>query len=363
MKKSRLLCVVLAVAMIAGITGLASAAQDVANTSQKGSLIIFPKIDITGGRDTIVMISNDYSNGVQLQCYWVDSEQNWEDFSFRITKKQPVWFSARSGEGTVGVPPFDFGTGVGELKCWAVTNNQDNQISWNHLWGTAKVLDFAFGTAYEYNSWNFTARDVARGNTVGNPGELVLSGQTGDYDGCPKYLLANFPAVSNLVTDDPLDDNIIVLEPGAVRFDNVSLTVALCNEDLRQIRTPTWTKLKYTIWNEDEVKYTGAWECVKCWYEGWLNGIDNGAEKFLIENLHTNFGNLRVKGIADDANCGLPPGTSQRTGLIGLTYEVMELPAIGNFALAGTNMNGAGKVGVDGVILWDAEDVIIPELD
>ena len=228
MKKSRIFCVVLAVAMIAGITGLAFAAQNVANTSQKGSLLVFPKIDITGSRDTIVMISNDYSNGVQLQCYWVDKDQKWEDFAFRITKKQPVWFSAKSGVGSIGVPPFNFGTGVGELKCWAVTNNEDAQISWNHLYGTAKVLDFAAGNTYEYNSWNYTARGVARGVQVGTPGDLVLSGVDGDYDGCPKYLLANFPAVSTVA-----NPNIVGLEDGFVQFRDVSLTVAMCNEDLQ----------------------------------------------------------------------------------------------------------------------------------
>jgi len=361
--KNRLLCVIMAVAMIAGIAGMASAAQDVANTSQKGSLIIFPKIITAGTVDTIVMISNDYSKGVDLQCYWVDSQQNWEDFSFRITKKQPVWFSAQSGQGSINVPPFDFGTGLGELKCWAVSPNQDAQISFNHLYGTAKILEFNYGAAMEYNSWNFTARDVPLAGEVGVPGELVLSGLSGDYDGCPKYLLANFPAVSNTVTAGAQDDNIIALEDGPVRFDNVSLTVAMCNEDLRQIRKPTYTKLKYTIWNEDEVKYTGAWQCAKCWYEGLLSSTENGAEKFLVENLHTNFGMLRVKGIADDGNCGLPAGTSQRTGLVGLTYEIMELPTLGNFALAATTMNGAGKVAVDGAILWDAEDNIIPEFD
>ena len=287
MKKSRLLCVVLAIAMIVGITGLASAAQDVANTSQKGSLMVFPKINITGSNDTIIMISNDYSLGVQLQCYWVDSDQKFEDFSFRITKKQPVWFSAKNGVGSIGVPPFDFGTGLGELKCWAVTGNQDGQISFNHLWGTAKVLNFADGTAYEYNSWNFTARNVAIGQAIGDPGKLVLSGEDNAYDGCPQYLLVNFPAVSN---DDT--KNIVDLEDGRVRFDDVSLTVALCNEDLREIHAPTYTKLKYTIWNEDEVKYTGAWECAKCWYEGYLSTTDNGAEKFYVENIQTVTRNL-----------------------------------------------------------------------
>ncbi len=40
--------------LLVGVTTMASAAQNVGNTSQKGSVLIFPKIDVTPGRDTII---------------------------------------------------------------------------------------------------------------------------------------------------------------------------------------------------------------------------------------------------------------------------------------------------------------------
>lgn len=387
---------VLVLAFFAGMTGLVSAAQNVANTSQKGSLLVFPKIDVSGDRDTIVMISNDYTSAVDVQCYWMDQYQNWEDFSFKLTKKQPVWFSAKSGIGNVGVPPFGSFGEVGELKCWAVNAAQGEQISFNHLWGTAKVIDFrgAFrdgidikslnwfdGWAYEYNSWNFTARGVALGQPVGTAGELVLSGADGAYDGCPQYLLFNIASVgAKWGYPDYWDDGYFFF-----KNKNTDLTIALCQEDLRQDRDPNYTKLKMTLWNGYEVKYTGAWACAKCWYESYLDYLEggawlgwaNGSEKFLWESLHTDFAMLRVQAVAS-TQC---PG-SVAMGILGLSAEFMDayyvpfcndLPAAEagvmqseNFfgrqvVVGGTTANGAG-IYDNGFILWDADDNVTPEL-
>ncbi len=49
--------------LLVGACTIASAAQNVGNASQKGSVLIFPKIDVTQGRDTIIQISNDFSRG------------------------------------------------------------------------------------------------------------------------------------------------------------------------------------------------------------------------------------------------------------------------------------------------------------
>ena len=124
--------------------------------------------------DTIIQISNDYPRGVMVKCYWVDLEQQIQDFMFLVTITQPVWFRASDGLGTASytnrdktapdastqpmtVPPF-FPDSQGELKCWAVNFEGNSQINWNHLYGTATVLDYRNLTAYQYNSFNFTAR-------------------------------------------------------------------------------------------------------------------------------------------------------------------------------------------------------------
>jgi hypothetical protein len=391
--------IVLALAFFAGMTGLVSAAQNVGNTSQKGSLLIFPKIDVSGYRDTIVMISNDYTSEVDVQCYWMDNYQNWEDFGFLMSKKQPVWFSAKTGIGNVSVPPFaSFAEdGVGELKCWAVDKDYLNQISFNHLFGTAKVINFegardrgleldskswSDGWAYEYSSWNFTARSIQYA-LMGTPGHLILSGEdTGTaYDGCPKYLLFNVAAVgAEWGYENEWGDS-----EGKYRFENktTDLTFALCQQDLRQDRTPNVTKLKFTAWNGDEVKYTGAYACAKCWYESCLDYLEggafqnkaNGSEKFLVESLHTDFALLRVQAVASTV-CDFPTyPKSVAMGLVGLSVEFNEAKYYANrydfgvegafygrtAAVSGTTANGAG-ISVPGFILWDTEEGPVPEL-
>jgi hypothetical protein len=360
--QKKLFVLFLSVAMIVGMTAIASADQRVTNTAQKGSLLIYPKIDISDARDTIVMITNDMTQGIDVKCYWVDSYQNWQDFSFYMTKKQPVWFSAKTGKGTYPVPPFVgkfTGNPQGELKCWAVSEDELNQISWNHLFGTAKIIDFGNETAYEYNSWNFTARGVPRGTAIGTKGELLLTGQPLDYDGCPKYLLFNFAADGTVIAGTGSPDKDVTVE-------DVDLTIVPCKEDLQQDRTPTYTKLQFTLWNEDEVKYTGAYQCVKCWWEDYVENIEYGSDKFLKENLHTDFGQFRVKGV-ESALCEypigeFPAGSTVDTGLVGLSAEILRFDG-GALAVAGTTPNHAGLTDEDshGFVLWDAEDTEPPE--
>ena len=93
------------------------------------------------------------------------------------------------------------------------------------------------------------------------------------------------------------------------------LTVVPCRQDLRQDRTPTITKLQFDIWNEDEVKSTGAYMCIKCWIETPLRGIPvhtprwsddatagyighKNFDKFDYRSLHTTMGFFRVTGVA-----------------------------------------------------------------
>ncbi len=147
--------------------GFASAASNVANTSQKGSLLIFPKIvtfisseTVRPVLDTFISIGNDYYTDVWVKCYWVNEYQDIEDFMFRLTPNQPIVFSALYGgdpQGFVTVPPF---YGKGELKCWAVNAAGDQQISFNHLYGYAVLAQENAGVVY--NAWSFAAKAALR---------------------------------------------------------------------------------------------------------------------------------------------------------------------------------------------------------
>jgi len=346
--------------MVGGLISVASAAQNVANTTQKGSLLIFPRIEAENDpnaifSDTIISIGNDYYQAVWVKCYWVDRDQEIQDFMFPLTPNQPIWFSARNGTGTKGVTVPPFMGPEGELKCWAVDASGRQQISFNHLYGTARVFYSSPPTeraGFEYNAWSFTARGIALGDPVGTAGELDLTGATGGYDACPQYSLANFGT-----TD---------------AYQIERLTLVPCKQDLRQDRTPTCTKAKFDVWNENETKFTGSYRCIKCWYEGYLSQIDAdkigyGGVNFTGAGLGGSYlGRYRVQGVASTVcnkkflNPGDPvlkiPPTDKCTGgqvaspLLGV--QVLESP-YGTFTLMTGNSLFTAGADNSGWIKWD----------
>jgi hypothetical protein len=345
----------LALVLVLSVATLASAAQNVANTTQKGSLLIFPKILVQVNplpglpiTDTYITIGNDYFTEVWVKCYWVDEDQNIEDFMFRLTPNQPVIFSAWTGtdyDGTVSVPPF---VGKGELKCWAVNAAGTDQISFNHLYGNALI--YHEGTSVAYNAWSFTARGVPLGSTVGTGGNLQLTGNPGGYDACPQYLVTNFVPVGAPYT--------------SLHEDKADLTLVPCKQDLRQDRTPTCTKAKFDIWNLNETKYTGAYVCLKCWYEGFLDEIAKpqgfGGEKFTWGALHTNIARFRVQS-ANNAACKTAPvfegkcaGAGVLTPFLGLMLSAAQDTDGNILPWVGYTPFTAGADG-SGFIYWDAQ--------
>ncbi len=103
----KILCV-LAVAL--AVAGGALAAPNVTNTTQKGSLLVFPDIridtDASGAWNTLVRLENDGSQDVGVKCYWMDGNKNRVDFVLPMTRNQAVWFDARTGNGTDQVNRF-----------------------------------------------------------------------------------------------------------------------------------------------------------------------------------------------------------------------------------------------------------------
>lgn len=355
----------LAVALLFGLAAVASAAQNVANTTQKGSLLIFPKIEVFTAYengtdpgdsdfwvDTLIFIANDYPQEVWVKCYWVNEDQEVQDFMFRLTNNQPIVFWAGSGTdwflgNPVTVPPFE---GVGELKCWAVNAAGDQQISFNHLYGNAWLIGEYAETAY--NAWSFTARNVAINQPVGTGGELVLSGANGAYDACPQYLLVNFIPAYFMV--------------GEADF-RPDLTLVPCKQDLRQDRTPTYTKAKFDIWNQNETKFTGAYQCIKCWYEGYLDEIGTnggfGGEKFTWWTLKTFAARFRVQGVASTV-CSPAAAASPLVGLMAYGFDprdALDVPLLDPpiktapmIPWLAYEPHGAGATGT-GFVKWDPQ--------
>jgi|WetSurMetagenome_2_1015567.scaffolds.fasta_scaffold01671_2 hypothetical protein len=367
----KMVLVVLATAVVLGsMATIASAAQNVANTNQKGSLLIWPKIenfpdpDPSESTDTYITIASDYYSEVWVKCYWVDENQTIQDFMFRLTPNQPVWFRASDGRGDVmTVPPFMGDRG--ELKCWAVDAAGAGQIAFNHLYGNALII-YGQVSGLEYSAWSFTARGLVQGAAVGTGGNLRLTGANGGYDACPQYLVENFIA-------DVFNEGS---EFGEQRWPGLALVP--CKQDLRQDRVPTCTKAKFDVWNENETKYTGAYRCLKCWFEGYLAEIGYyyadksygfGGDKFILADLHTYLARFRVTGVASTVcnnkfktpDTVYGPGVDKCKGgqvnspLLGVLWHYIYFANAENDGMmVGTTPHTAGADGT-GFVLWDPQ--------
>lgn len=342
-KALKSLGVVLTTAALAASS--AFAAQNVANTSQKGSLLMYARIDIRNGNDTIVRMSNDNNRSANVKCYYMNEKKGRRDFAFTLTKKQPVWWSVASLEGSITPAAFpnngnfDGDPNVGELICWAVNAQRSRQVSFNHLFGSATIYNSQLGTAFEYNSWNFIARGVPLNQPVGDAGALVLNGESGSYDACPSYLVTQISPAG------------AVLPNGAAGQTEVS--VIGCRQDLRQDFSPTFTKLELTAWNEDEVPFTGAYECANSYHSFPLTGVDVAPEIFTARVLQSEDALVRVEGV-ESTQCR----NSVDVGLVGV--RATDISQEDRATVLGTTFNGAGTK-TNGIVLWDAEDDDVPE--
>ncbi len=320
----------------------------VGNTNQQGSVLIFPKIDVSYGTDTLVSLSNGNDEAVQIECYWVDSTQAPHDFNFTLTANQPIVFSAAKGlclskpESPIAVtiPPFNTTNSYkGELKCWATDAALENQIAWNFLTGSAKVINYDYYTAYEYNAWAFQSIAPTTFPTltdVGTGGTINLDGV--NFEACPQYFLGNFFASGS--------------EYGF--FKDTELTLIPCIEDLREERTPTYTKAIFDIWNENEVELTGDTQCIKCFFEGWLSYISSD---FTYYNLDSAAARFRTYGQTNAVCAG---GPQINTPFVGLLVEALDFsygadtcPLVYTASTGfGSGIANTAATGV-GVIKWD----------
>ncbi len=328
--------------------------------SEKGSLLIFPKVEIRWDasgeliQDTFIDLSNDYPDDVQVQMYFINGDPelaetpterfhpgwNAVDVGIYLTANQPTYWSAATGlPATGGVAPFpilDPGTPPGRpdpedpsirlirgyIIAWAV-DSQGVEIRWNHLKGDATLVNYQAGTAWEYNAYASQILTVPHGTRSGTMGELHLDGS--EY--CPPYdlLLLDFYASEG----DPFDFGGLL---------DTDLTLFPVTVDLRQeTEGPVTTKASFTIWNQNEVKFTGLDLCITCWDQRKLTsyGIPN---HFLRDNLQTDKGKARINGLASqlcnidyDQGDGLQLGddprdrVSQAAALLGVAAKQIGL--------------------------------------
>jgi hypothetical protein len=241
----------------------------------------------------------------------------------------------------------------GMLACWVVDAPAINQLKYNHLSGTATVWHPIIG-GYEYNAYAFfvpTGLDLQpvcagpQPPCVPTPGEINLNGV--EYDQCPQFLIGQFTPEGVPPLAQPADAPVIL---------GNRLAVVGCTINLKQDWIPVFTKLRFDVWNEDEVRFSGAFECADGWHEteftsppivrsgGW---IDAGAQNFTFAALQTYAARYRVEGVKS-TQCPLDNVTTQTNGLMGVQSSFLGSPV---FDAIGSTLTVSGKV--TGKISWD----------
>jgi hypothetical protein len=212
----------------------------VATTVQKGSLLVFPKFEIKWNaagdmiQDTFIELSNDANQNVDLMIFLVNGQppghprvcKNYVNNEVTLTNNEPLYWSLFTGQPEGYSPATVLGEPVpdpdptnpggfhlhGYLLVWAV-NSDFQEINYNHLHGSATLVHYAHGEAWQYNPWAFQARVGAHGDPLAAPfGRLSLNGS--EYDALPAMLHFGFFA------------------PGAVLESGASRSVTVVDTDL-----------------------------------------------------------------------------------------------------------------------------------
>jgi len=374
------------------LAGPASAQQDRISGTEKGSLLIFSKVEIrwdSAGnllQDTFLQMTNDFPGAVDVQLYFVNGDPplpadpntgerahpgwNWVDNKVVLTSDQPTYWSALTGQGSNG--PFDptfspftvldpgFPPGRpdpeapgermlrGFIVAWAVNGQTNAQIRWNHLVGNGTLVNYSQGWSYEYNAWASAVNPnaAAHGQPFGTAGVLNLNGA--EYAPGFAELLFNFQAVNSSAFSGP-----------RLVTSNTDVTLHPISADLRQeTEGPITTKAHYLVWNQNETKLSGAFRCITCWDQTLLSSYGT-PNHFFLNTLQTDHGKARVDGLAsflcdvDVDGDGVLDVVSQPASLLGIVAKLMSIDAGSDYAAAGSNMFGMGTE--NAVIQYDPE--------
>lgn len=333
-----------AVGVLAGLASPALAQGDRVSGTEKGSLFIISKIDVaydTGNnlvQDTFVQLTNDFPADVRVQMYFIQGDSCLNlDNAITLTANQPTWWRASDGTGGTNTSPWTtLGPGIvdpdtgwthyrGFIIGWAVDAASNLEITHNHLAANGTIVNYTYNWAWGYNGWGFARNSSAAGDAVLEIGT--------EYAPAYSQLLMNFQAVGSSAYSS---SNYMVTTDTDVTLHPVSA-------DLRQETTgEVRTKAHYDVWNENEVKFSGAYHCVFCWDQTLLSdyGVPN---HFKLPNLQTDAGKARIDGLASFL-CDVPgEPVSIDAAILGLSATYMDIN--GAYAAAGSNLFGMGTEG------------------
>jgi hypothetical protein len=341
--------------------------DDRATTTEKGSLFVFSGVELrwSGGgppglpgplpqltQDLFLSLTNDGPADVRVLMYFVNGDPpldpvfdaagnlverghpgwNWLDNEITLTANQPVYWSLNTG-APLGLSPFtalDPGAPPGRpapdasgervlrgfIIGWAV-NADGEEIRWNHLAGNATAVHYALGYAWEVESTNHAVvSGVAEGAPAdATPGELSLDGA--EYEVLPDVLLLNFQAAGSAAFGTPPAPRLVV--------SNTVLTLHPISTDLRQTTTgPATTKADFSVWNQNEVKFSGMHRCITCWDQTVFTRFDL-PNHFLAFNLQTAHGKARIDGVSAPVQCDDPVAGvySRKAAMLGFATRIL----------------------------------------
>lgn len=340
------------VAVLVGFAGLSPLCGP-AFAGGNGSLLVFPDVEISWDasgevtQDTLINLSNGYPHEVNVRMYFVNGDPplnpvlgpsgvvierghpgwNQRGCQIDLSGYQATYWSALTGQpGGCRFAGLDAGPPPGRpdpdhpggrtlrgfLYLWAV-DEEGREINWNYLRGDATVFQFPDGAAWGYEAASFRALTGARGQVLPEPGVLRLDGV--EYEQAFATLHMNFSAVGEV----PLfgDDRLFQVD--------TDLTLLPVSQDFRQDHEgPLTTKAKFDIVNMDETQFSGTDRCITCWDQTLLSRYD-APNNFVYEDIHTEFGQARITGMASSVVCG-PQSTNQ--ALLGVAVRIVSFPSV-----------------------------------
>ena len=274
-------------------------------------------------------------NGVLDECEWVDCNSNGVLDICDILDGTSIDCNNNNvpdecePAGLAGRPDPE-GTTDRVLRGFVVAfavDQENEQIRWNHLSGSAMVVDYRDGAAWEYGAWASAAvEDIDHGGPVGTPGIIRLDGV--EYAAPYAELRGQFQASGstglsgggNLLNAD----TDITLHPVSADFSSGT-------------NGPVSTFARYFVWNQNEVKFSEALRCVECWDQSLLSRY-MPVDHFTIGNIQTRTAYFRINGLAGPACSGINPATAEP--LLGLANTIAH--SASEKYMGGRNLLGAG---------------------
>jgi hypothetical protein len=144
------------------------------------------------------------------------------------------------------------------------------------------------------------------------------------------------------------------------------IAVASCALNLQQDWTPVYTKLQFDVWDSNETKLTGGYECADSWHESIFTDIDAAAQVFTKSTVDTDALRYRVQGVKS-TQCKPTVAETKAVGVLAIQSTLIDFGKVivgdpsstGLLAATGTNLTAAGKATQpENKIVWDPEGAV-----